>query len=110
MEYLTDMEKTITQTAVFFKGALLMELLMDTVDLSCLMAIIIKERLNMEGQMDLVHLKLIIPHIRGTLKIMSGMDKVNKKVKDTIIRVNINMDKRNQVYINIMEMSMRVNL
>lgn len=44
MECLTDMGKIITQTAVFFKGALLMELLMVMADLSCLMAIIIKER------------------------------------------------------------------
>ncbi len=38
------------------------------------------------------------------------MDKANKKVKAIIFQANINMDKRNQVYINIMEMFIKANL
>lgn len=38
------------------------------------------------------------------------MDKANKKAKDIIFQVNINMDKRSQVYTNIMEMFIKESL
>mgnify|MGYP000864435344 FL=1 len=38
------------------------------------------------------------------------MDKANKKVRDITFQANINMDRRNQVYINIVEMFIKANL
>lgn len=64
------MEKIITPTEVFFRAVLLMEYLMATGDLSCQMGTIIKGKLSLEGLMGSAHTKLILHHIKETLKIM----------------------------------------
>lgn len=104
------MVKIIILMVGSLRAALLMVYPMALGDLSCQMEIIIKDRLNMGGLMVLVLTKLIIPLTKETLRIMLGMEKVNKKVKDTIFQVNINTAKRNQVFTNIMEMYTKENL
>lgn len=104
------MVKIIILMVDSLRVALLMAYLMVLVDLSCLMVIIIKDRSSMGGLMVLVLTKPTIPHIKEILKIMSGMEKVNKKAKDTIFQANTNMAKKNQVFTNIMEMCMKDNL
>ncbi len=104
------MAKTIILMVGFLKAALLMVYPMALEDLSCLMVIIIKDRSSMAGLMVLVLTKLIIPHTKETLRIMLGMEKANKKVKDTIFQANTNMAKRNQAFTSIMEMYTKENL
>lgn len=98
------MEKITTPTEVFSKAALLMGFLMDMEDSLCQMEIIIKVKLNLDGQMDLGHIKLIHLFIKETLRIMWGTEKVNKKVKDITSAENTSMGRKKVAFTSIMEM------